>query len=230
MLSLAKATLTFQEVFHRNNINALQFQIERNDLISLIGKILVKFISKYNFNRNMTEMQIVSTAESISQLYKHLTLEDLHRCFTKAVAGQYGNFYEGLDEPKILNLLSQYDQQRDEELIKFRAEESKEHKLQSKEMLTVNNEAIAQFQKIRESLEAKKVVLNTPVERVKTEGEILQQKILAEFDTLYKTLGTEIAGVRHLKIIEDFMQVSDYLEFRYLQELDKIENNGNNGF
>jgi hypothetical protein len=135
-----------------------------------------------------------------------------------------------LDEPKILNILSQYDQQRDEELIKFRAEESKEHKLQSKEMFTENKEAIEQFQKIRESLEAKKVVLNTPVERIKTEGEIIQQKILAEFDDLYKTLGTEIAGIRHLKINEDFMQVSDYLEFRYLQELDKIENIGNDAF
>jgi hypothetical protein len=230
MLSLAKATLTFQEVFHRNNINALQFQIDKADLISLIGKILVKFISKYNFNRNMTQQQIVSTAESISGLYKHLTLEDLHRCFTKAIAGEYGNFYEGLDEPKILNLLNQYDLQREQELIKFRTEESKEYKLQSKEIFTTNTEAISQFQKIRESLEAKKVVLNTPVERIKTEGEILQQKILAEFDELFKTTGIEISGVRHLKINEDFMQVSDYLEFRYLQELDNIENNGNNGF
>jgi hypothetical protein len=230
MLSLAKATLTFQEVFHRNNINALQFQIERNDLISLIGKILVKFISKYNFNRNMTEMQIVSTAESISQLYKHLTLEDLHRCFTKAVAGQYGNFYEGLDEPKILNLLSQYDKERDEEIINFRAEESKSYKLKEIQLFEENKEALAKYQEIRESLEAKKVVLNTPVERIKTEGEIIQQKILAEFDDLYKTLGTEIAGIRHLKINEDFMQVSDYLEFRYLQELDKIENIGNDAF
>jgi hypothetical protein len=222
MHSLTKATLTFQEVFHRNNINALRFQVDRADLISLIGKVLVKFISKYNFNRNMTEMQIVSTAESIGELYKHLTLEDLHRCFSKAVAGQYGNFYEGLDEPKILNLISQYDQQRDDELIKFRAEESKEHKLQSKEMFNVNPEAIEQFQKIRESMDSKKVVLSTPVERIKTEGEILQQKILAEYDELYKTLGTEIAGIRHLKINEDFMQVSDYLEFRYLQEIDKL--------
>jgi len=148
----------------------------------------------------------------------------LHRCFTKAVAGQYGNFYEGLDEPKILNLLNQYDLQREQELIKFRTEESKEYKLQSKEIFTTNTEAIQQLQKIRQQLEVKKVVLNTPVERIKTEGEILQQKILAEFDELFKTTGTEIAGVRHLKINEDFMQVSDYLEFRYLQELDKIEN------
>jgi len=227
MLNLTKATLTFQEVFHRNNINALRFQIERNDLISLIGKVLVKFISKYNFNRNMTEMQIVSTAESISELYRHLTLEDLHRCFNKAVAGEYGNFYEGLDEPKILNILSQYDIKRDEELIKFRSEESKEHKLQSKEMFTVNPEAIEQYKKIREKLEAKKVILSTPVERIKTEGEILQQKILAEYDELYKTLGVELAGVRHLKINEDFMQIADYLEFRYLQELDKLENDDN---
>lgn len=224
MHSLTKATLTFQEVFHRNNINALRFQVDRADLISLIGKILVKFISKYNFNRNMTEMQIVSTAESISELYRHLTLEDLHRCFNKAVAGEYGNFYEGLDEPKILNILSQYDIKRDDELIKFRSEESKEHKLQSKEMFTVNPEAIEQYKKIRESLEAKKVILSTPVERIKTEGEILQQKILAEYDELYKTLGVELAGVRHLKINEDFMQIANYLEFRYLQELDKLEN------
>ena len=39
MHNLTKPTLTFQEVFHRNNINALQFQIDKADLISLIGKI-----------------------------------------------------------------------------------------------------------------------------------------------------------------------------------------------
>ena len=81
-----------------------------------------------------------------------------------------------------------------------------------------------EYKNIREKLEAKKVILSTPVERIKTEGEILQQKILAEYDELYKTLGVELAGVRHLKINEDFMQIADYLEFRYLQELDKLEN------
>ncbi len=219
MHNLTKPTLTFQEVFHRNNINALQFQIDKADLISLIGKILVKFISKYNFNRNMTQQQIVSTAESISGLYKHFTLEDLHRCFTKAIAGEYGNFYEGLDEPKILNLLNQYDLQREQELIKFRTEESKEHKLQSKEMFTNNHEAIQQFQKIRESLEAKKVVIEPIITRQKTKGEILQQNILKEFDELYLKTGKDISGIRHIAINGINMAINEYLNYRFEQEI-----------
>ncbi len=81
----------------------------------------------FNLNRQMSDIQIGQTAGLIIDLYPHFKAEDLALCFKNIKTLKYGKLYEGLDGSKILDFLNTYDLERQDEIIKLRIEENKNH-------------------------------------------------------------------------------------------------------
>jgi len=67
-----------------------------------------------NISRKMSPQQIQQTATLIIQEFFYFNLADVNLIFTRAKKGQYGNFYESLDGPKIFSWFDQYDRERAE--------------------------------------------------------------------------------------------------------------------
>ena len=79
-----------------------------------------KFIKRWLIDLNMTldlskplsEIQIDFIAEIITQEYRDLSLADIDLIFKSAIKGDYGEFYENLNPPKVLRWFSDYQSER----------------------------------------------------------------------------------------------------------------------
>lgn len=65
-----------------------------------------------NLVRSMTESQIRIASELIFESYYMLSIEDINLCFRRALKGDYGKVYEGLDIMKIMDWLESYFSER----------------------------------------------------------------------------------------------------------------------
>lgn len=147
-------------------------------LIVLINDLLDFF----NYNRTMTINQIGQTIELIIDNYGAYTPEDFKICFNAIKIGKYGKFYEGIDGGKILEMIKQYDIERDQDLINYRQKENKNFN-------TGNiHHSVASILKPIFDKKNEKVNMNLIITepRPRTEHEILIQEIMQEFDLLHK--------------------------------------------
>ena len=71
------------------------------------------FINEYlNKNKSMNKVQIKTTATIIEQKYYWLSFQDLALIFKNIISGDYGDFYECFDSPKLLGIIKTYAGQR----------------------------------------------------------------------------------------------------------------------
>lgn len=79
---------------------------------ALIKLYLVELSELVNLKRPLTEKQIDRIAAEVLDQYSVLTVADVHLIFRNAINGKYGDFFEGLDVPKVLKWFSSYFSER----------------------------------------------------------------------------------------------------------------------
>ncbi len=59
-------------------------------------------------SRPLNDAQLYFTANSIINNYRELSIADINLIFSKAISGDYGQFYEALTPPKVLSWFKDY--------------------------------------------------------------------------------------------------------------------------
>jgi len=72
--------------------------------------------------------QVSETADLIIDLYPIFMPDDFVLCFKNIKTLKYGKMMEGIDGSKILEMIRQYDIERDESIIEIREKESQKYK------------------------------------------------------------------------------------------------------
>lgn len=78
----------------------------------IIKLYLIELTELVNLKRPLTEKQIDVIASNVSSQYFNLTVADVHVLFSKVVNGDYGDFYESLDVPKVMKWFASYFDER----------------------------------------------------------------------------------------------------------------------
>jgi len=144
------------------NCDSLITKAKKNKNITLAEiQFSISFLNdNLNINRKMSDQQIEVAANLILEEYYNLSMEDLNLCFKKALKGDYGQFYEGLDVMKILGWLRIYFNQRCDiaELESYN-----KHKLKKKESIAdLEKSAILKYyEKLKKSKAIKKEIKHT---------------------------------------------------------------------
>lgn len=187
-------------------------------MVSLLIDDLIDF---YSFNRAMGAKQIVQTVDLIIDNYPSFTPEDFIICFNNIKLGKYGKLYEGIDGAKILDMIHQYDTERDEDLMEY-------HKNRNKELNSgLLHESIIEVIKpiVQRIEETKKTEINLeikpPVPREITEDEVIVQEILKEFDVLHSKKGHTNEVIRTISYKNEIIDQGKYLEIK-LEEMKLI--------
>ena len=79
---------------------------------AVVKLYLVDLSDLVNLKHPLSEKQIDRIAMEVVARYNTLTTADLHVIFSKAIAGDYGDFYESLDVVKVLKWFSNYFKER----------------------------------------------------------------------------------------------------------------------
>jgi hypothetical protein len=84
-----------------------------SDMVQAYIELWIVDLNEFlNVSRPMNEPQIRQTAWFILSKYPYLLLADLTLVFNRAKLGEYGQFYESIDGPKILSWFEKYDKER----------------------------------------------------------------------------------------------------------------------
>ncbi|WP_165026771.1 hypothetical protein [Dysgonomonas sp. ZJ279] len=75
---------------------------------TVIKLYLIDVCDMVNIKRPLREPQIEALASEIVATYYSLSIADIHVIFRKAKTGEYGEFYESLDMPKVMGWFRQY--------------------------------------------------------------------------------------------------------------------------
>lgn len=75
---------------------------------TIIKLYLVELCELVNLKRPLTERQIDAIAMEIVSRYYALTIADIHVIFQKAKNGEFGELYESMDMPKVMNWFANY--------------------------------------------------------------------------------------------------------------------------
>lgn len=80
-----------------------------NAKIEAIIKLhLIDLCENVNLKRPLRDAQVDNIAREIVAEYYSLTVADIHVIFRKAKTGEYGEFYESLDMPKVMGWFREY--------------------------------------------------------------------------------------------------------------------------
>lgn len=69
---------------------------------------LIDLCENVNLKRPLRDAQVDNIAREIVAEYYSLTIADVHVIFRKAKTGEYGEFYESLDMPKVMSWFRDY--------------------------------------------------------------------------------------------------------------------------
>lgn len=78
----------------------------------IIKLYLIEMAELVNLKRPLTEKQIDVIASNVTAEYYNLTIADVHVLFKKVIKGEYGEFYESLDVPKVMKWFASYFDER----------------------------------------------------------------------------------------------------------------------
>lgn len=80
-----------------------------NEKIEAIIKLhLIDLCENVNLKRPLRGAQVDNIAREIVATYYALTIADVHVIFRKAKTGEYGEFYDSLDMPKVMSWFREY--------------------------------------------------------------------------------------------------------------------------
>lgn len=74
----------------------------------IIKLYLIDLSENVNLKRPLRPAQADSIAREVVAEYYSLTIADVHVIFRKAKTGEYGEFYESLDTPKVMSWFREY--------------------------------------------------------------------------------------------------------------------------
>lgn len=88
----------------------LSAQVKRRlkRLFFVIYLYLIDLCENVNLKRPLRDAQVDNIAREIVAEYYSLTVADIHVIFRKAKTGEYGEFYESLDMPKVMSWFREY--------------------------------------------------------------------------------------------------------------------------
>lgn len=131
----------------------------------------------------MNAVQLNQTIAIILECYPHYKIEDFVRFFKNVKKLQYGKLYEGLDGGKIMDMLHQYDQERESEIEEYHRKKNSLYKEESK---TFNEHIVKAMRQFAEKPEPKKEVPQTTITRQRTAQEKIIDGWMEEFEHLYR--------------------------------------------
>lgn len=79
---------------------------------AIIKLYLIELCELVNLKRPLTEKQIDAIALEVVSTYTALTIADIHVIFRKAKNGEFGEFYDSLDMPKVMKWFQSYFDER----------------------------------------------------------------------------------------------------------------------
>jgi len=91
---------------------------------ALVASYLIDLSLLLGLKRPLNEVQIEFIANEIVARYWYFTIADINVIFRRAKSGYYGEFYESINPPKILNWFSQYEFEKDQHCIDVNINES----------------------------------------------------------------------------------------------------------
>lgn len=78
----------------------------------IIKLYLIELTELVNLKRPLTEKQIDTIAMEVVAKHFAMTIADVHVIFKKAINGEFGDFYESLDVPKVMKWFDLYFDER----------------------------------------------------------------------------------------------------------------------
>jgi hypothetical protein len=78
----------------------------------IIKLYLIELTELVNLKRPLTEKQIETIAMEVVARHFAMTIADVHVIFKKAINGEFGDFYESLDVPKVMKWFDLYFDER----------------------------------------------------------------------------------------------------------------------
>lgn len=78
----------------------------------IIKLYMIELTELVNLKRPLTEKQIDTIAMEVVVRHYAMTIADVHVIFKKAINGEFGDFYESLDVPKVMKWFDLYFDER----------------------------------------------------------------------------------------------------------------------
>ncbi len=128
--------------------------------------------------------------------------------------GKYGKFFEGMDGGKILDCLEKYGVEKENEIIEFRAKQSQENKLSSKE---INEALLPVLKNVVSKLDvSEKKIIPKPI-REKSDNEKRFDSWMRQFDKIHLRQEHTLGGVRFVKRYGKMLNINSFLEYKLNQ-------------
>lgn len=190
-------------------------KIEKERGAQFVQVVLVNLISDlclwFNFNRTMNQKQIMETAKILMEKYGQYTPEDFILCFKKIKGLEYGKMMEGIDGAKILDMVGEYDKERDDEIMRMRQKETHDHKAEGKFLSDVTYKVMKSMQERGELDRKPRPVIDNPLDK-------MMKGYIAEFDKLHDEQFPGKSGIRFVNFGGKMIDVTEYCNTRFLEE------------
>ncbi len=160
----------------------------------------------------MNASQINKTSIYILKYFPHFNLADLKLFFDKMKLGHYGKFYDSVDGQLILSKMEEYSQDRMNEYEQLRLTKHREEIKENPIGEGYHPDVIVA---IKKAIGEKKNPEIEKVERIKTEGEIFNQKCMKQFDNLHSKFGIPNTSGRFLKLGNTILGLTEFLERKF---------------
>ncbi len=107
------------DALSRQTLSLVQIKKGKGEVFlrSYISMWLIYLNEVLNLNNPLTEAQIELCTEQIMADYSFLKISELSLIFKRIVSGEFGELYERISMPKIMNIFRQYDQERTEVVV-----------------------------------------------------------------------------------------------------------------
>ena len=107
------------DALNRQTLSLVQIKKGKGEVFlrSYISMWLIYLNEVLNLNNPLTEAQIELCTEQIMADYSFLKISELSLIFKRIVSGEFGELYERISMPKIMNIFRQYDQERTEVVV-----------------------------------------------------------------------------------------------------------------
>lgn len=162
----------------------------------------------------MSGEQISQCSDLILDCYKDIyKVEDFVRCFKNIKLLKYGKFYEGIDGGKIIEMISQYDIEREQEIMEYHKKKSEDFKKQP----VIWDEKITE--KISEKVKEIGVVKSLEPRKIeRTEEQKIFDVYFKEFDKLYDKQGGNKGVFRFVTYKQKKLNVQEYVNLRFKED------------
>lgn len=195
---IRKASGRIYKVLKEKNIQYVEY---------FILAMVKDFLGHFNYSRTLNEEQIIKVIDLILLDYKHWSMLDINECLKRAIRGEYGGFYEGIDVAKMAIIFEKYDRQLADEAFELHEQKKKQEHLTLKDL---PNDLIS---KLSEKFNVKEMPEVKPIPE-KSEYDKLIQSYFKDFDLLYDKEPKSKEGQRFVEYKGKVVSVTEYCEIR----------------